>query len=236
LAAGHLIDEHGRDDAAWHRLESLASVTGHTEGAARGAGPGRLAEALWNACYRWSDPFAPVPIPEWVLNAIERQMDASGDVRSRPSPKLRQLVRLLLAPENPERTAAIEAIVALGAGARPALGTMLSVFQKPGEDLEIRHAVLTVFVLLGSHAAGAVPGLRLAIQNRKEHLFLRIKAIDALVAVAPRDPATIQLLIDKSRDAAESGLLRDRASQAVAKLAPAEGVAGASQVFRSGLS
>jgi len=222
LAAGHLIDEHGRDDAAWHRLESLASVTGNTEGASGGAGPGRLAEALWNACYRWSDPFAPIPIPEWFLNAIERQMDASGDVRLRPSPKLRQLVRLVLAPENSERTAAIEALAALGAGARPALGTMLSVFQKPGEDLEIRHAVLTVILLLGSHATGAVPGLRLAIQNRKEHLFLRIKAIDALMAAAPNDPATIQLLIDKSRDAAESGLLRDRASQAVAKPAPVE--------------
>jgi hypothetical protein len=189
-----------------------------------GAGPGRLAEALWNACYRLSDPFAPAPIPEWFLGAIERQMDASGDVRLRPSPRLRQLVRLVLAPENPERTAAIEAMAALGAGARPALGTMLSVFQKPGEDLEIRHAVLTVFLLLGSHAAGAVPGLRLAVQNRKEHLFLRIKAIDALMAAAPHDPATIQLLIDKSRDAAESGLLRDRASQAVAKLAPVEAV------------
>ena len=236
LAAGHLIALHGRDDAAWHRVESLASVTGNTEGASRGAGPGRLAEALWNACYRWSDPFAPAPIPEWLLGAIERQLDASGDVRLRPSPRLRQLVRLVLAPENPERTVAIEAMAALGAGARPALGTMLSVFQKPGEDLEIRHAVLTVFLLLGSHAAGAVPGLRLAIQNRKEHLFLRIKAIDALMAAAPNDPATIQLLIDKSRDAAESGLLRDRASQAVAKPAPVEGVAGASQVFQSRLS
>jgi hypothetical protein len=96
--------------------------------------------------------------------------------------------------------------------------------------------VLTVFLLLGNHAAAAIPGLRLAIQTRKEHLFLRIKAIDALMAAAPNDPASRQLLIDKSRDAAESGLLRERAARAVAKLAPVEGSPGASQVFRSGLS
>jgi hypothetical protein len=222
LAAGHLIALHGRDDAAWRRLATQGSVIGNTRGASPGAGPGRLAEALWNACYRLSDPFAPAPIPEWFLSAIERQLDASGDVRLRPSPRLRQLMRLVLAPENPERSTAIDAMAALGADARPALATLLSVFQKPGEDLEIRHAVLTLFLLLGSHAAAAVPELRLAIQNRKEHLFLRIKAIDALMAAAPNDPATIQLLIDKAGDPAESGLLRNRASQALAKSAPVE--------------
>ena len=35
LAAGHLIALHGRDDAAWRRLESQASVTGNTKGASR---------------------------------------------------------------------------------------------------------------------------------------------------------------------------------------------------------
>jgi hypothetical protein len=100
---------------------------------------------------------------------------------------------------------------------------LLSAFQKPGEDLEIRHAVLAVLTLLGPNAASAAPGLRHAIEDRKEHLFLRIKALDAMAAAAPEDPASVQLLVDKSKDRAENEQLRSRASQALAKLDQAKG-------------
>jgi hypothetical protein len=86
------------------------------------------------------------------------------------------------------------------------------------EDLEIRHAVLAVLSMLGRHAASAKTALLLTVQDRKEHLFLRIKAIDALVQVAPDDPATNKLLVDRARDPAEIGMLRGKAEQAVARV------------------
>jgi hypothetical protein len=102
---------------------------------------------------------------------------------------------------------------------------LLSAFRNASEDLEIRHAALAVFALLGEHAAPAVPGLRFAIQDRKEHLFLRMKAIDTLVQTAAHDPETVQLLVDRARDPAEIELLRGRASQAAAALNRAGGEA-----------
>lgn len=224
LAAGHLIDTHDQEDEVWRMFEVQPTSGGTNQGNLRATGElSRMAAALWNACYRLSDPFAPIPIPDWLYRAIEQKLDAPGDDRLRPSPRLRQLLRLVLAPENSERTTAIESMAALGPGVGPAIPTLLSAFQKSGEDLEIRHAVLALFLLLGRHAASAAPGLRHAIQDRKEHLFLRIKAIDVLVAAAPDDPASVQLLVDKAGDPAESGLLRDRAAQAVTKLKRADG-------------
>jgi hypothetical protein len=215
LAAGHLIDTHGMDEEAWRRLGGSSFAHGPLA---------RLGVAIWDACFSRSDPFAPIPIPPWLHAAIEQHLEAPGENHPRLSARARQLARLVLTPENAERTKAIDALAAMGPGAVPAFPALLDVFHNESEDLELRHAALAVFSLLGHHAAAALAGLRFAIQNRKEHLFLRLKAIDALVRTAPHDPGTVQLLVDRARDSAEIELLRDKASQVVATLNRAVGM------------
>jgi hypothetical protein len=215
LAAGYLIATCGKDDQAWQRLTGISP-----SGALSGRDPfAQLGESIWNACYRLSDPFAPVPIPDWLHAALERDL---GGTRQEDgpalNPRVRQLTRLVLAPENPDRTRAIRALAALGPDAVPAIPDLLDALGNAEEDLEIRHAVLAVLSMLGRHAASAKTALLLAVQDRKEHLFLRIKAIDALVQVAPDDPATNKLLVDRARDPAEIGMLRGKAEQAVARV------------------
>ena len=214
LAADHLIDTYGKEDASWQRLGGLSPGA-----SSLAQGPlAQLAEAIWNVCFRLSDPFAPIPIPPWLHAALEQKLEQRDDRRPSPGPLVRQLLRLVLAPENPERTRAIDALVALGPAVTPAIPALLSAFRNASEDLEIRHAALAVLALLGERAASAAPGLRLAIQDRKEHLFLRMKAIDTLVQAAAHDPETVQLLVDRAQDPAEIELLRGKASQAAAAL------------------
>ncbi len=218
LAAGHLIDTLGKDEAAWTSPTGFSPGPASGEAARTAAPPAQLFEALWNACFQLSDPFAPIPVPPRLYAALEQRMQAPDENGLRPSPRAHQLARLVLAPENPERKRAIDALVELGTRAMPVLPELLNAFHTAHEDLEIRHAALAVFSLLGEYARPAVPELRRAIRDRKEHLFLRLKAIDVLVQAAPQDAGTVQLLVDRAQDPAEIGVLRARASQIAASL------------------
>ena len=214
LAAAHLIDACGRNDEAWKRMGALspdASPTAETPLA-------QLGEAIWDACYRLSDPFAPVPFPDWLHAALEHRLTAPGQGPFHLNPRVRQLTRLVLAPENPERTRAINALAALGPGVEPAMPPLLNAFRNANEDLEVRYAVLALLSRLERHAAPATADLRSTILNRQEHLFLRIRAIDVLLLAGPHDPATAQILADRAHDEAEAAVLRKHAAEAVATL------------------
>jgi hypothetical protein len=217
LAAGHLIHTLGTDPEAWNRLDDASP-----DAASPASGPlTRLGEAIWNACFRRSDPFAPVPIPEELHRTLEHRLTAPAADRSQLNPRVRQLTQLVLTPEHPERTRAIDALAALGPGVGPVLPTLLSAFANANEDLEVRHAVLSLLARLDrATAAPAKTELQLAIQDRREHLFLRIKAIDALLQAAPDDPRTVTLLVGRAQDPAEAGLLRDKAAQSAAAMDP----------------
>ncbi|MCL4179108.1 MAG: hypothetical protein KJ072_15370 [Verrucomicrobia bacterium] len=212
LAAGHLIDTWGKDDEAWKRMNGLSPDVS----AAADEPLTQLGEAIWDACYRLSDPFAPVPIPDWLHAALEQRLTAPGQGPFHLNPRVRQLTRLVLAPENPERTRAIDALAALGPRVEPVMPALLSAFRNANEDLEVRYAVLALLSRLERHAAPATAELRSAILNRKEHLFLRIRAIDVLLRAGPDDPATLQILADRAQDPAEAGVLRTKAAEAAA--------------------
>jgi hypothetical protein len=224
MAAGHLIDTCGRDESAWHRLDSGLAASPSRAGGwfAAEAGTG-LAEALWDACLCRSDPLAPLPIPEGVHETIERQLVTQSDPREGPSPRVRRLVRAVLAPENPERARAIQALAALGQDAGPALPMLLGALERESEDLEVRHAALALIGLLGRDAGrNAVPGLQCILRERREHLFLRLKALEALLAAAPVDSETWGMLAGMARDPAESGVLRVKIAEAMARFGPVE--------------
>jgi hypothetical protein len=220
LAAGHLIDTCGRDSEAWKRLRNAPSPRLSGDEAIA-----RLGEAIWHACYRSSDPFAPVPIPDGFHAILEREITRAGPDGGGAHPRARQLVRFLLAPENSDRTRAIKALAALGPDAGPVISQLLDELGDANQDLEIRHAVLAALTLLGRDAADAKAALSRVLLDRQEHLFLRVKAIDTLASIAPEDPATAKLLVDRAGDPAEIGLLRTKAGEAAANL-ERSGVAG----------
>jgi hypothetical protein len=214
LASAFLIAKCGTDREAWNRIFRGSPVPG--EGCLAGLG-----QALLDCSVSLSDPLAPPPMPAWVSDEIETRLGREPARREswRRQLGLHHLLREILAPENPERSKAIDGLAQMGADAAPAIPTLLRAFRNRQTDIEVRHAVFTVLGLLGSAARSAAPACLATIQDRTEHLFLRVKACDLLAALGVEDEATAKALTERSRDPEENELIRLKVGQLLAKFA-----------------
>lgn len=119
----------------------------------------------------------------------------------------------VLAPDNPNRSEAVEQLGGFGPELESAVPSLVEVLNNREQELDLRFAALTVLGLAGPLAGPAQTVLLGILGDLREPVFLRLKSLEVLDVLMGREAALSNELAKRLVEPREAVLLRVKAGQ-----------------------
>ncbi len=203
LAAHRLVTANGsREDAWWRFFKDLDS---------RPAGQTReFLQAVADCCLpRFTATDETARLPDLVSQELTRRLgDTRGQQQMRHQSRVQSLLKSLLLPDPGERDALIRQLVELGPEGAAAVGPLAATLRNQREDMEVRQSALVALAALGTLAQPAVSALLELAEDKQEQSFVRLKALEIVLAIEPRLTDVSPRFAAWFADPAEPGFFR----------------------------